>query len=285
VAQPETFIHETLKTAKVEVQIREHVWTEPFQGTPYCADHWFLDLSLTERPGMAQGHYADHWNGRRQEPIGDVLFVPHTLEFHGSCGVGRQTSLSMFLSRDVFELQADDLDEAKLAEGLHIRDPHVRQALWRLAAEMRVRRIGSPARIESQALAVADMVERHLAGVAPDGAPKRGGLSPARRRLIEARIRADAPTPGIGELAALCGLSERHLARAFREETGQSLGGYVAVATLQRAWRMLLHTGASISEIAADLGYFSSASFAAAFRRSTGARPNDVRRAGGWAHA
>lgn len=278
-------IHEALKTDKVVVQIREHLWTEPYQGTFHRFDHWFLDLSLTERPGAARGRYLDHWGERRHEPIGDVLFVPHTLEFHGSCGAGRQTSLSLLLSRDVFQLQTDDLDEAKLAEGLHIRDPRIRRALWRLAAEVRARRIESPARIEGQALALAEMVEEHLAGVSADEAPKRGGLSPARRRLIEARIRAEAPPPGIGELALLCGLSERHLARAFHEETGQSLGGYVAVATLQRAWRMLLHTGASISEIAADLGYFSSASFAAAFRRSTGARPNDVRRPGSWAHA
>ena len=65
-------IHEALKTDKVVVQIREHLWTEPYQGTFHRFDHWFLDLSLTERPGAARGRYLDHWGERRHEPIGDV---------------------------------------------------------------------------------------------------------------------------------------------------------------------------------------------------------------------
>lgn len=270
-------IHQALQTTRVGVQLRAYQWDEPSDESGFILSHCYLDLSLTARPGDARGWYQGRWRRGRSEPIGDVLFLPPSLEFRGSHGPGRQTSLTLLLAPDLFGLELADLHDAVLAEGLHLSDDALRRALWRLAAEVRRPRLASPLAMETAAILIAERLERHLLRTAANDGLKRGGLPPARLALIEDRIRADLPAPSIAELAQLCSLSPRHLARAFREETGQSLGRRVAVANLQRAWRLLTETTRSIKDIAVDLGFCSSASFSAAFRSATGLRPSDVR--------
>ena len=275
----ELVIREALQTPLLVVQVRAYRWREPVVDARLLTDHWFLDLSLTSRPGQPRGRYLERrWQGGRSEPIGDVLFLPPTLEFSGSHGAGRQTSLSLLLAPQLLRLAVDDLDEATLAEGLHLRDTGIRSALWRLAVEVAQQRLETPALIEAAAISIAAEVERRIAWAPRTRGAKRGGLPPARLRLIEERLRAELPPPRICELASLCGLSERQLARAFRQETGESIGERVATATRQRAWALLTQTELPIRQVARALGFASNASFAAAFRNSTGCRPSDVRR-------
>ncbi|MDB5447328.1 MAG: helix-turn-helix domain protein [Phenylobacterium sp.] len=274
----ELVIHQALQTPMLVVQVRAYRWREPVADARRVTDHWLLDLSLTSRPGEPRGRYLERWRGGRSEPIGDVLFLPPTLEFSGSHGAGRQTSLSLLLAPQLLQLAVDDLDEARLAEGLHLRDAGIRSALWRLAAEVAQQRLETPALIEAAAISIAAEVERRIQRAPGTCARKRGGLPPARLRLIEERLRARLPPPRMAELASLCGLSERQLARAYRQETGESIGVRVASATRQRAWALLTQTEHPIGAVARELGFASSASFAAAFRNSTGCRPSDVRR-------
>ena len=270
-------IHQALQTPRVGVQLRAYQWDEPSGESGVILSHWYLDLSLTARPGDARGWYHGRWRRGRSEPIGDVLLLPPSLEFRGSHGAGRQTSLTLLLAPELFRLELADLRDAVLAEGLHVSDDTVRRALWRLAAEVRRPRMGGPLAMEMAAIAIAERLERHLLKTAANDGLKRGGLPPARLALVEERIRADLPAPTVAELAQLCGLSVRHLARAFREETGQSIGRRVAAANLQRAWRLLTETSLSIKEVAASLGFCSTASFCAAFRAATDRRPTDLR--------
>jgi AraC family transcriptional regulator len=273
---PERAIREVLSTPSIAIQVRSYRWSAPVDDNLLLSDRCFLDLSLTPRPGQPRGRYVERW--RASEPIGDVLFLAPSLEFRGSHGAGRQVSLSILLAPELFDLRIDALDDAHLAEGMHMRDPGVRAALWRLAAEVRLGRIESPALLEAAVISIAEAVERRLAQITAPGGFKRGGLPPARMRLIEERIRVDLPPPRINELAQLCGLSERQLARTFRQETGESLGSRIAASTLQRAWGLLTQSDTPIRRVAKRLGFSSSASFAAAFRNSTGCRPSDVRR-------
>jgi AraC family transcriptional regulator len=95
------------------------------------------------------------------------------------------------------------------------------------------------------------------------------------RRLRE-RVHSDLPAPSLTELAELCGMTVRHLSRAFKAETGQTLGKYVEAAMVDRARSLLAETDASVGEVASALGFASSTSFAFAFRRATGLRPSEV---------
>jgi AraC family transcriptional regulator len=80
-------------------------------------------------------------------------------------------------------------------------------------------------------------------------------------------------------LARLCGLSRRQLVRAFRAETGQTIGGYIQASVIARAKRLLQDTNAPVSEIAAEVGFTNPAAFSTAFRRACGSSPRDYRMA------
>jgi AraC family transcriptional regulator len=78
-------------------------------------------------------------------------------------------------------------------------------------------------------------------------------------------------------LADLCGLTERQLSRAFKAETGMTIGRFVDEVTMERAHRLLTTTSLSIGGIAQELGFASADSFARSFRRLTGSPPSKIR--------
>jgi AraC family transcriptional regulator len=92
------------------------------------------------------------------------------------------------------------------------------------------------------------------------------------------RVHASLPAPKIVELAQLCGLTERQLSRAFKTETGVSIGRFVDEFTMERAHRLLTTSQQPVVDIARDLGFASADSFAQSYRRVTGALPSRVRR-------
>lgn len=71
-------------------------------------------------------------------------------------------------------------------------------------------------------------------------------------------------------------MTARHLSRAFRTETGQTLGRYIEATMVERAIAML-SAGTSVSGVARALGYSNSGSFATAIRRATGLLPSEIK--------
>jgi AraC family transcriptional regulator len=116
---------------------------------------------------------------------------------------------------------------------------------------------------------------RHLTGI--EELPCQGGLSARNMRLVEERLAVDGASPSLAELAQLCGLSVRHLTRAFRTSRQRSLGEYISECRIQRA-RHLLASGMSVKSIACTMGFNSAAALCTAFRRATGERPRDYLR-------
>jgi AraC family transcriptional regulator len=104
--------------------------------------------------------------------------------------------------------------------------------------------------------------------------PRTGGLSARNLRLIDERLVENGAPPSLSELAGLCGLSLRHLTRAFRSSRRRSIGNYIAECRIQRA-KQLLASGSSVKWIAHTMGFSSPAALSIAFRRATGERPRD----------
>jgi len=104
-------------------------------------------------------------------------------------------------------------------------------------------------------------------------------LAPWQLRRIQERIRAagELGYPKLGELAALCGISQSHLMRTFKAATGWQIHKYVAEDRLNAAKRLLAEEHASARDIAERLGFRSPAYFATAFRRMTGKTPSEFR--------
>ncbi|WP_375198159.1 helix-turn-helix domain-containing protein, partial [Sphingobium sp.] len=85
------------------------------------------------------------------------------------------------------------------------------------------------------------------------------------------------PSPGVPELAALCGLGRRHFMRAFKVRTGLTVMEWVERAMFDRATRLLEQEGVSIKQVSALLGYSHPGSFASAFARRFGLSPREWR--------
>jgi AraC-like DNA-binding protein len=105
-------------------------------------------------------------------------------------------------------------------------------------------------------------------------------LPPLRSSLTQradAMMRRDpADTPRIRELAAVLGVSDRTLERAFLDDVAMSVGEY------RRRWRLvhaiaLLADGLDVRDVALEVGYATPSAFVAAFRKSVGATPGNTR--------
>ncbi|MGA7882585.1 MAG: AraC family transcriptional regulator [Terrimicrobiaceae bacterium] len=86
-----------------------------------------------------------------------------------------------------------------------------------------------------------------------------------------------------GELARLCGLSERNFFRRFKQATGFSPINWLRRERLSFAQAKLLESGSSIKQIADQAGYNDAFFFSRDFKRLTGSCPSEYRRARSWA--
>lgn len=123
------------------------------------------------------------------------------------------------------------------------------------------------------------LILTHLRRARPMAAALPWPVSGSLARLCEAlHAQPDDPLP-LPEWSRRLGMSERTLARRFREETGMTL----------RAWRRrlrlfrgieLLEAGMSVTETAMELGYASPSAFIYMFRVETGHSPDSFRKRG-----
>lgn len=82
------------------------------------------------------------------------------------------------------------------------------------------------------------------------------------------------------QLALHVGVSKYHLQRLFKKNTGISPLEYATKLRMNEALRRLQTTGDTVTEIAHDLGYKSSAHFSSVFRHNTGCTPSRYRSGG-----
>lgn len=154
---------------------------------------------------------------------------------------------------------------------LSIDSPDVRRTLLQLSRE--VVSPGFASDIMFYGLCMTTMAQLARFGSTAVRHSRAGGLSQWRMRLLDERLNESGPPPTVKELASLCGLSERHLVRAFKQETGKTLGSHVSIHAIQRASRRLAYGNWSIAQIAYEAGFQSTSSFTAAFRRRMAATP------------
>jgi AraC family transcriptional regulator len=108
----------------------------------------------------------------------------------------------------------------------------------------------------------------------------RGGLAPwlVRKLTTYVEMHLDSAI-ATADLAALAKLSAFHFCRAFRESFNESPHRYVMRRRLERAQGLMLHTDASLDQIAIDCGFADQAHLNKAFRRIVGESPGAWRRA------
>jgi len=106
----------------------------------------------------------------------------------------------------------------------------------------------------------------------------RGGLSPAKLRLVKSFVNDNlASNLSLTDIANLVQMGPCHFARAFKESTGLSPHQYVLRRRIDRAVEMLKDEQASLAGIAYDLGFSSQGHFTTVFRKFTGTQPRNYR--------
>ncbi|MBV7534986.1 helix-turn-helix transcriptional regulator [Duganella sp. sic0402] len=92
------------------------------------------------------------------------------------------------------------------------------------------------------------------------------------RRIVDMMLANPGQRGTITSWAKLAGLSERTLSRLIAEQTGMSFGRWRQQITIILAVQRL-GAGASIQQVAAELGYESASSFVTMFRKAVGVPP------------
>ncbi len=100
---------------------------------------------------------------------------------------------------------------------------------------------------------------------------------PAVRRVMD-HVGADpAAEHTLDSLAAVGGVSTRHLGRLFRSETGLSPGQYVESIRVEAAQALLENGGGTVEEVAQQAGFGSSESLRRVFQHTLGVSPTVYR--------
>lgn len=113
-----------------------------------------------------------------------------------------------------------------------------------------------------------------------DGLRLKGGLAAHQRRQLADYIEGHLDESiGLGELAALCNLSEYHFARMFRESVGLPPHQYLLARRLAKARELLAAGDLPLGEVALRCGFASASHFSNRFRQAVGATPGAYRMA------
>jgi AraC family transcriptional regulator len=209
--------------------------------------------------------------------MGAVFLLPARAMLHARSVCRVQQSLVCNLVPDAVDAwfgEALDWPDHQLVGALDVTSADVRRLLFRIARELKEPGFGSDALVELLAGQVCIELARQFRTMEPHVA--RGGLTPWRLRLIEEQVTADPGKATLADLASTCGLSVRHLTRAYRISCGRTLGDFIAEQRIDRA-RTLLSKGMSIKQTAFAVGFTAPSNFAAAFGRATGATPREYR--------
>jgi AraC-like DNA-binding protein len=82
----------------------------------------------------------------------------------------------------------------------------------------------------------------------------------------------------VDDLAAACSVSRAHLTALFTAEVGQPPYTYLLERRVERAAELLRTTTATVSQVAAEVGFSSHAQLGRSFRRVLGVSPQQWRR-------
>ncbi|WP_329449263.1 AraC family transcriptional regulator (plasmid) [Streptomyces sp. NBC_01426] len=165
----------------------------------------------------------------------------------------------------------------ELVPRFHFADPLLKMLLERLVAEYAGPGPADTLYAQSLVQAAAAVMLR-VAGAGGSVPVREGGLSP--RRLAEvvdflhARL---SQRVTLADLAAVAGVSESHLSRAFKASTGESPHQYLMGQRLDHARRELMRTDRPIAEIAVEAGFADQSHLTRVMRRHEGSTPRMLR--------
>lgn len=185
------------------------------------------------------------------------------------------------ISRTVLEAFGCEAHPVHVAVG--VGDP----VIQRIAAlgDQEISNGGTGGRLYAESLATALIIHlfRSYGMTSHNLSPTKGGLPTAQlRRVLEYVDGHMEEDIGLGELAALTGLSVHHFGQAFKASMGMPPHQYVIDRRVKFAKEMLVKGSLSIAEIALAAGFSSQSHFTLHFRKRAGTTPALYRREVSW---
>jgi len=132
--------------------------------------------------------------------------------------------------------------------------------------------------LDSIEQAIAAVLVDAYAGQSRSVRPLRGGLGPARLRMVNDLVHAKIEEElTLIELAQSVELSPGHFSRMFRKSTGETPHQFVLRTRIERAKEMLREEEMRVLDVAVACGFKTQQHFARMFRRICGASPTVYR--------
>jgi AraC-like DNA-binding protein len=242
---------------------------------------------------MIVHHFEDciglnYWEDGRSQRPGDVRAdgtTIHDLRRQPIVLVDRPMhTLQWFVPRSALNLLADEGGAPCIEELRH--DPTVgmmddiihHMALALLPALRRTEQVNRIFVDHATLAFVAHLVEAY-GGVKMRPHLFKGGLAASQERRAKEMLRSDlAGKTELAAIAAACGLSTGHFARAFRRSTGLPPHAWLNKTRVDQALMLLRQRRQSLSEIALECGFADQSHFARVFARHIGLSPGAWRR-------
>ena len=274
-----------LEAPGVKVMIFDCNWPRNYwhkYSIPLNELNYYFTLSLTPQPRGAMGRFEGQEGDER--PLGELVFYPADVPLWGHNDGGRQTLLACEISKSKFRsvVGSRRWTDGDLCKAMDLKNQMLRGSMKRLANEAIAPRLASKALVEGLVnVMLVDLVRSLGQDPAIDGhSIEKGGLTPRQLRQIESRIAAEElGLPTVAELAALLGISCRHLLRGYRQATGSTMLGCLQEVQRRRAINLVAGTDMPMKLIAERLGFRSQSSFSTAFQNAVGTSPTAYRHA------
>ncbi len=264
------------------IEVRRFSWSKPIESVWETGKRCYLfNMSLSNHEPTTTWTHVEtglrrHISGRKR-----LTFVPPGQKIASSFGAGHSRSVCCMLDAQIVEAFLTDpprwnWSQTLLDDCAQVGGTEIEWLLRRMYREVRQPDFATAEVLATLARQVGIEVVRRFRLRTSESSLRSCGLAPWRMRLIRNRLASEEPLPDLEELAALCNVTVRHLTRAFRAETGQTLGRYIDSVMVDRA-RALLQAQVPVVQVARTLGYSQPRAFSSAFRRATGLQPSEIK--------
>lgn len=234
-----------------------------------CPDHdLYFEGRFTRPVNYTEGVTSIY--DLRRDPVADIRDPYHCLMLH----LPRAA-----LDKVAAEAGVPRVSDLRHEPGVSKDDPIVRHLLSSLLPLTGKPGEAHPLFLDHVVVALTVHLACTYGGMNPNAGAFRGGLAPWQERrakeLMRATLNEEVP---LSRLAAECGLSVRHFARAFRRSTGVPPHRWLLNHRAERARELLSNRALSLAEVAMACGFADQSHFTRVFRGIMGISPGAWRR-------
>ena len=274
-----SFVSQTLAKTEVAVTfLNQPTPTFDYSEPQPAADAYLVSLGFQDFPG-----YQVWENGKpvKSSPVQAPQVTIYDLRARPYIFVNNpMIGLHFHLPRAAFDALADNSGVQRSGDlayphGAGIDDAVVHHLALSLMPAFRNPAEANRLFVDHVTLAISTHVAHIYGGLRSSG-PKRGGLALWQEKLalevLDANLAGEISHAAI---AAQCGLSASHFARAFRISTGLAPHRWLLKRRIDKAKEMLRDTATPLSLIAQDCGFADQSHFTRVFTRLTGIAPGE----------